>query len=48
MKGLKHEPDLLAAESRELILAEFRDVDVVDEDRSAGRRVEPCDEAEQR
>ena len=48
MKRLKHEPDLLAAELRELILAELRDVDVVDQDRSAGRCVEPRDETEQR
>ena len=48
MKELKDEADLLTAQLRQLVLAQARDVDAVDDDASGRRRVEPGDQAEQR
>ena len=48
MEELEDEADLLAAQPRQRVLVERRDVDAVDEDLPAGRRIEPGDEAEQR
>ena len=48
MKELEHEADLLAAQPRQRVLVEPRDVDAVDEHRARRRRVEAGDEAEQR
>src|SRR5262249_43742758 len=48
MEELKHEPDLLAPQLCECILPEPRNVHIVEEDLTAGRRVEARDEAKQR
>ena len=48
VEELKDEADLLAAQPRQRVLAEPRDVDAVDQHRSGGRRIEAGDEAEQR
>ena len=48
MEELEDEADLLAAQLRERVLVEPRDVDAVDQDRARRRRVEPGDQAEQR
>jgi len=40
MEELENEADLLAAELRETVLVERRDVDAVDDDAAAARRVE--------
>src|SRR5262245_60507822 len=48
VKGLEHETDLVAAEPRELVLAQHRDVDAVDHDVAARRGVETGDQSEQR
>ncbi len=48
MKELKDEPDLLAAETREAVFIQARDIHAVDPDRSRRRRVESGDESQQR
>ena len=48
MKELEHEADLLAAQLRQRVFVEPRDVDAVDHDRARRRRVEPGDQPEQR
>ena len=48
MEELEDEPDLLAAQPGERVLAQARDVDAVDDDLAGGRRVEPGQQAEQR
>ena len=48
VEELEDEPDLLAAQPRERVLVEPRDVDAVDEHVAGRRRVEAGDQAEQR
>jgi len=48
MKELEHEPDLLAAQPSQAVLAKSRDVHAVDQDVTGGWRVETRNEAEQR
>ena len=48
VKELEHEPDLLAAQLRQGVLAERGDVDAVDHDRARRRRIEAGEQPEQR
>ena len=48
MKELKHEADFLAAQPGQTVFIEGRDVDAVYRDAPRGRRVEACDQPEQR
>src|SRR6185369_13923918 len=48
MEELKHEADLLPPQLGQLILAKSRDLHIIDDDLATGRRIEACDEAEQR
>ena len=48
MEELEDEPDLLAAETREPVLGQRRDVHAVDDDLPGRRRVEAGEQAEQR
>src|SRR6185436_3402093 len=48
MKELEDEANLFTAQLRQRVLAQFRDVHVIDEDVAARRRIETGDEAEER
>jgi hypothetical protein len=47
VEGLEDEPDLVAAQLRELAVVEIAQLDAVDRDRSRGREVKPCERVHQ-